>query len=317
MALDVSEIDAGATNLLRPWILRRRVAWMAAAARAEAGAFGVSGRLEKLHERTSRFAARTRRDGSRCPSIAPRRRRCRRRPVRAPSPHRQFGVSGLVRQSDASMTCSACSHYDARPRVPLSVPCDQIVLSGRSATSSLALGPHSARTYADASRSRLGMAAGALRIVLSDRGLMRIAILGSGGVGGYFGGRLAAAGTDVALHRARRAPRGASRQRAPHREPAGRHPRAAGDRHGRSRRRSARWTSCSSRSSCTTPRRRLAAAAAAHRPRHARRAVSERRGQRRRADARRRPRARRGRNGLRRPRSSRSRASSGTRRWAA
>src|SRR6202140_5752611 len=33
--------------------------------------------------------------------------------------------------------------------------------------------------------------------VLGSRAYMRIAVLGSGGVGGYFGGRLAAAGTDV------------------------------------------------------------------------------------------------------------------------
>ena len=43
---------------------------------------------------------------------------------------------------------------------------------------------------------------------------MRIAIMGSGGVGGYVGGRLAASGQDVDLHRPRRPSRGDPRARA-------------------------------------------------------------------------------------------------------
>ena len=43
---------------------------------------------------------------------------------------------------------------------------------------------------------------------------MRIAVMGSGGVGGFFGGRLAKGGADVHLRRARRASRGHARARA-------------------------------------------------------------------------------------------------------
>ena len=76
-----------------------------------------------------------------------------------------------------------------------------------------------------------------------------------GGVGGYFGGRLAAAGADVTFL-ARGAHLEAMRARGPaHRQSEGQPAPARASTPSAIRRRSARSTSCSSPSSCTTPRR--------------------------------------------------------------
>ena len=97
------------------------------------------------------------------------------------------------------------------------------------------------------------------RRLTSTKGTMRIAVMGAGGVGGYFGARLAQAGHDVAFVARGRASRRDARAR-----PRGRRARSAtctSPRPARPtiRRRWRRPTSCCSRSSSGTPRPRPAA----------------------------------------------------------
>ncbi len=75
---------------------------------------------------------------------------------------------------------------------------------------------------------------------------MRIAVMGAGGVGGYFGARLACRGARRRVHRARQASRGDARARARGQECARRHPPRRGPRSPTIRRASRRPTSCCS-----------------------------------------------------------------------
>src|SRR5262245_21414535 len=61
MALDVSQVDAGAADLVDPGIGGARVAGRAPAARAESGELGLIGSVEERHDVPARAAAWTRR----------------------------------------------------------------------------------------------------------------------------------------------------------------------------------------------------------------------------------------------------------------
>ena len=220
MALDVREVHARAANLLDPRIRGRAVARRQrrqARNPARSASAGASKNVDDLAARPPARARRPAVDAGRSDGVDE-------RAVGAPI----AGDHGRQRESSSKgyglflLSLMSCPHYDRSARA--------------AAIRFLRANLNCSRRVARPGRDKI-MAVNPLRI----------AIVGSGGVGGYFGGRLAAGGADVDLHRARRASAGASRERPADRESERRSapPRASTRR--MTRRRSARSTSCCSR----------------------------------------------------------------------